>query len=273
MPSDEFSSPEATSPHFAKHVSRRVLRYEVPYNPPPSIAHVLLLTAAASFAVAMAKWFAPQDGESVGLSGAQLAGGMLALVLSPGIAGMWLAMWRRLRGIRFPAQPGEWLLCLYGWAGLSSFAQWIALSLLWPRNRFESGYSPVFVFTALQIFFIGVSAVVYLWLGWRGRYARPWAIAFRIHGTFRLLQAFPCCTSILFAGVFSVSANRMMAYLPWFIHLAEGFLFVMLIAIAAREDRYAGVDRGWTHRFGMIYFMVAFVATVGYTVAQIMSAL
>ena len=100
------------------------------YNPPPSIAHLLLVTAAASIYLGVNRSImrlrSPDDLPLPNWWQSILYVAY-AIVSSPAIASLMIAVRRRMRGIAFPHQPGEWLLCLLG---TQTVAQTIAMETL-----------------------------------------------------------------------------------------------------------------------------------------------
>ncbi len=111
-----------------------------PRQPPLSIVHLMVWTALSATYLGYNKLIASESPE-VEADWYQLFCGAEAVLYAPlcgaGLFGLALMAWRHLtRGVRFPSQPGHWLMVFYGcgisiWMVAAALNTWLIPDLEW----------------------------------------------------------------------------------------------------------------------------------------------
>src|SRR5262249_51934879 len=133
MSSEEI--PRAPSPFDDEPVGAPSTPAEKSANPRLSILHLMVWTATS--AVMMAVMRMPREAEeelSTFVTAYRIGFAMYAGVVMGGVV-MWIARW--WRGVRFPTQPGEWLLVEQG------ATVWLTLVMIFLGDRAEEVHGAV----------------------------------------------------------------------------------------------------------------------------------
>jgi len=114
-------------------------------SPPLSIAHFLLWMAGTAVYLTLtqiAKGLLRQNDVSIPALSNIIFAAVFAVAVGPGVASWAIFAWRRFHGIRFPTQPGEWLLLITGASYLVDFLTLLLLALSWPPPTIQYSEMP-----------------------------------------------------------------------------------------------------------------------------------
>lgn len=221
--SDEPVQPSHALPQIEISSTPAVARKPLPTAPPQGVVHLLLwMACCALYLGIMRRQFEVEPG-AVGL--VMLA----AFGLSTSLAWTGLAIFatRRLRGARWPIEPGEWLLAALG----------LQFALQWLIRLVDSR-----LVTSQQSL---VEAVIccFLLLPLLGRPARPWTMVFAV---LIALMAMPLMAMALsLPGWIDVPPRNVWAGLS----LLRSAAIIVMVPLAAAVDRRR---YSWLHRLGLI---------------------
>ena len=224
--SDEPVQPAHALPQIEITSTPAIDRQRSPAAPPLGVVHLLLwMACCALYLGIMRRQFDVEPG-ALGL--VMLA----AFGLSTSLAWTGLAIFatRRLRGARWPIEPGEWLLAALG----------LQFTLAWLIRLVDSR-----LITSQQSV---VEAVIccFLLLPLLGRPARPWTIVFALLITLMAMPLVVMALSLL--GWIDVPRRGL-----W-----EGITLLRSAATIGIVPLAAAIDRrrhSWLHRLGLIVFV------------------
>lgn len=216
----------------------------VPSDTPPakprlSVVHLLVWTATSAMMMAVlrvpnsrAQDFQFIDAYTIGFSiyGGIVVGGVL----------MWIA--RRCRQMRFPTEPGEWLLVAQG-SVVSLFSIGTVLDRLIVDD--DWAYIPMWVL----IFATGLLPIIFC------RQGRVWFVFFLL---LFLIYALPLIVVLGKPGLEAIE------YFVWAQMLMIG-ASPLFIATGLATDWWYGVRRGWVHWIGVataIFFVLFHLALI-----------
>ena len=229
---------------------------ETARKPPLSIAHLLLWTAMSGAVMGAVRYIAERDSGRSGQTTAWDIGmlGVLALyggVVTSGVV-IWLA--RRIRGIRFPTEPGEWLLVVPGLLAI------VALAGFYVSKPDQASRIWLGIVICCACFLIGM----FPRLCYRGN--ENWRVVFT---SFAILMAMPIVVfgfSVI-AGLGGPAPPVLLYVLVFAVFMTTFALFGSAVSIDYHSKH---AQRGWMHWVGVASLASLFVGAV---VALILPAL
>jgi hypothetical protein len=236
----------ASSPFDDEPAGTAALPAEKLIKPRLSILHLMVWTATSAGMLAVLKmfgWtsgtFSFQDGYNIGFSmyGGVVVGGIV----------MWIA--RRCRGVRFPAEPGEWLLVEQGAAVL-----WVLfVSLLLESAHHSSPQAEmVLALGAAGFLIIGLTPAILF------RKGRLWRCVF---GALALLFA----TTFAFTIPGGFDGLAVFAYAAFWSML----VVIMFVGAALVIDIKHKSRRGWAHGVGVAALLIFTIFHFGLMMAEL----
>jgi hypothetical protein len=164
------------------------------------------------------------------------------------LGGVLLFVARRWRGLRFPVQPGEWLLFMGGITSLLGMVSY--LSLMVTRETLGVGEFRTAAYSLIICLF-GIAEYMFPWLGCKD--SRAWRWFFFTATVLAFLTLFMTLVGIAFRGALLQLPQ------PGLIHwIAIGFAAVTF-AIAVIGDLRRRTSRGWVHWVGVVALSLQFL--------------
>ena len=250
LPGDDADIGNSQTPLISETVSPVVENERAAANLRPGIRHLLLWTAFVAVALGYQRFQYPDQDFLAWEVGVVLFNSTIfGLTLAAPI----LALARWCRGIRFPSQPGEWLLLSFGiYSWLDSIGT-LLISQLEDGNLYEVDFMRWARYTNCLSLSLGLIGTLMLTMA---------ALKSRREGSW---FAFFCIGALMYANysgqsfdaVLSVFLEHGTGYLPWLDALQNtatvasriGFAVALVIAIVV--DAIQKTPRGWLHFVGV----------------------
>ncbi len=230
-------------------IDKELIDAAVVEQPRPGIIHMMLWTAGTAIALTidrMAQDLVPEksspfDSIQPGISATW------AVVIGPAIAAWAILVRRRIRGIRFPTEAGEWLLLVSGADFV--FSQFCAITgrLTEDTEAMQSEWLLLW-FGVAHLF----PAIAYVIAALYNRQPRSWMVCFSLIATVRFLMCLP---------LFAISFGVLWPYLTFgsFSFLCLPLVVLVTIAVDIRRRR----RYGWLHWVGVVTYLCRTSTLIG----------
>ena len=213
-----------------------------PPAPPLGIGHLMLWTGccAALLTIDNFPYRALEAKLSFGLSDDRFFDGVRAILAGPAVAALLIGASRRRRGLKFPVQPGEWLLTLQGVGTLLVLLATIA----WASPLADPNST-----TWLFVIPTGLMAVAYLYSAWAPPLPKWWRCLFCAQAT---MWGFSCAQMLVmsFLGYFG-SAYYWLTMPYGVLHTLIRVAVFAVLVVCLGIDHKKRLRRGWLHWTGV----------------------
>lgn len=210
---------------------RGKLRAGLPDSPPKfGIGHLLLWTACCAAYLAIVRAIAVDEPGFVGF----LILLLLAMIEGASWAGLAIFISRRFRGVRWPIEPGEWLLAIFG-------------ARLLVEAALKSVLSETFDHDVLIL--MGATSCLLIVPAFSRHLAVMWRICFCLMAVVYALPVFSTCLAIWLRdpipNMFVLRANILLEVVQ------RPILSLAVLAIFAIYDLRSRSRHGWLHFVGL----------------------
>lgn len=227
-------------------------------SPPLSIMHLLIWTALSAAMMGYSNLVTSLQGQQPRGFSEWLDSPALLTIRTAGavgnattLGGLLLLISRRRRGIRFPVQPGEWILVMRGISSVIELGSGLLATI---GAQYESrGF-----WIAYGIIVVLAQLVVYLVPAILCKDNRSWRRFFWTASAISLLAVLSAFSSAVLPRMFFHSNTFMRIY--WLL-LAVGALMFL---IAVGGDLRRSTKRGWVHWVGVVTLAILFLIHQGY---------